>query len=76
MILSVLAFWKERWAQLFMLSAGVAMMLGLETPRLISHPGTASVTSVQVGLALIVYSLILIAMAFRIMVWEEKGPNG
>lgn len=71
-VLSGFAFWKERWAQLFMLAAGVSMILGLETPRLISPPGTASVTGIQVGLALIVYSLLLIAMSFRILLWEEE----
>jgi uncharacterized membrane protein (DUF2068 family) len=72
MLLSGLAFWKEKWAQLFMLAAGTAMMLGLETPRLLNPAGTASVITQQIGLVLSIYSLLLIAMSFRVMIWEES----
>jgi uncharacterized membrane protein (DUF2068 family) len=72
-LMSGFAFWKERWAALFMLCSGAAMILGLETPRLISPPGVQTPMGMTAGLAMVGYSLVCIGLAFRIIFWNEDA---
>lgn len=75
-IVTVLGFWKETWATLFMGAAGIAMILGLNTPRLLSPSGTATDISVTIGLSLVAYALLMLAMAFKVTMWQGDDEDG
>lgn len=75
-IITVLAFWKETWVTLFMGAAGIAMISGLNTPRLLSPAGTATDISITIGLSLIACALLMLAMAFKVIMWQEDNDDG
>jgi hypothetical protein len=70
---SVLAFWKENHI-LFMITAGIAIITGLNAPDILSGISATSSLGVTVGLMLILYALCCAGWAFKLMFW--KGEEG
>ena len=65
-LFSFLAFWKPN-AVLFMLVAGISIILGLTWYDLyVTNMG------VTMGLMLIAYALYCIGMAFRMLFWRQE----
>ena len=65
-IFSGLAFWKPN-SVLFMINAGIALMLGLS-----SYDFFTDKLGLTIGLMLVVYAFFCIAMAFRMSFWEDE----
>ena len=63
---SLLAFWRLN-ALLFMLTAGVSLMVGLQWYDVYTTP-----TGMAIGLMLIAYSFVCIAFAYRCLFWGEN----
>jgi ABC-type uncharacterized transport system permease subunit len=54
-----------------MITAAVAMITGLYTPDMISGDYATTSMGIAIGLSLITFSLLCIALAFRLMFWKE-----
>ena len=65
-LFSVLAFWKPN-AVLFMLMAGISIILGLTWYDLYTTN-----MGLTMGLMLIAYALFCIGMAFRLLFWRQE----
>lgn len=64
-LFSLLAFWRSN-ALLFMLTAGIALMLGLYW-----YDAYTTNLGLTMGLMLIAYSLVCLGLAFRYIFWRE-----
>jgi uncharacterized membrane protein len=69
--LSVLSYWRGN-PIIFMLTAGTAIMAGLYTPDAMSSLGYNTI-GVGVGLMLIMYSLVCIALAYANLFKRSDG---
>lgn len=67
---SVLAYWRLN-AVLFMLTAGVSMMVGLYTPDALAELGYTTY-GIGIGLMVILYSFVNIGFAFRQLFSQTK----
>lgn len=70
-LFSGLAFWKYS-PPVFMVTAGLSMLLGLGLPDLITSQATTTTMDLTLGLAFIGYSLFCIGSAFRCMFWRGE----
>jgi len=68
-LFSVAAFWHTN-PVLFMAASGAALMTGLYMPNLL---GDSSMASIGVGLTVVLYSLVMVAFAYRLLL---KGIGG
>ena len=68
-LFSVAAFWHTN-AVLFMAASGAALMTGLYMPSLL---GDSSMASIGLGLTVVMYSLVMAAFAYRLLL---KGIGG
>ena len=73
-LFSGLAFWKLS-PPVFMIVAGLSMMLGLLLPDLISSPSSTTAIDLTLGWALIAYGLFCIGSAYRCMFWREETKS-
>lgn len=70
-IFSTLAFWRPN-PVLFMITAGISMILGLNAPDLITSAATTTSEDLTIGLSLIIYSFLCIAYAFKVIFWDGE----
>ena len=68
-LFSILSFWRPN-AILFMVTAGMAMMVGLAAPDIVSSNSTTTGTDLTLGLMLVAYSLYCIGMSFRMIFYK------
>jgi len=61
-VMSVFAFWRSN-AVLFLITAGIAIMTGLNAPDLLTGDTTSSL-SMSIGLAIIAYGFACVAFAY------------
>ena len=75
LVLSVAALWKPN-VILFMVSAGLAMMLGLAAPDTLSSNTTTTTTDITIGLSLYLYSIFcIVATIVTIFRSDEVGSE-
>ena len=70
-LMSWLAFWKQI-PVVFMIVAGISMLLGLNAPDTFSSAATTTDIDKTLGLAFIGYSLFCIGAAYKCMFWQEE----
>ena len=70
---SILAFWRIH-PVLFMLTAGIALMTGLYVPDILT--GGTTVLSMSVGLVIVVYAFVCVAMAYRALFSVRRESYG
>lgn len=68
-VFSALAFWRPN-PVLFMITAGIAMILGLNAPDLMTSSAATTSSDVTIALSLMTYSFLCIAYAFKTIFWD------
>jgi len=74
MAFSFLAFWKMN-SILFIILGAIAMMVGLQSPDIISGLSETTPTGLTIGLMVIVYAFLCIGIAFRLLFWKEPDSE-
>ena len=73
-VFSALAYWK-RTPPVFMLTAGVSMLVGLTLPDTISSAASTTIMDKTLGLAFIGYALFCIGAAYKCIYWHEDNEE-
>ena len=69
---SAIAFWKESHI-LFLITFGIAVITGLNSPDIIAGHYETSGIGLTVGICLIAYSLLCLGFAIRLMFWQGES---
>ncbi len=73
-VLSILAAWKEN-AIMFQITSGMAMIIGLNAPDIMTGSATTTSTDIAIGLSLTAYSFLCAGWSLRLMFHRERDES-
>ncbi len=73
-ILSVLAAWKEN-AIMFQITSGMALIIGLNAPDIMTGSATTTSTDIAIGLSLVAYSFLCAGWSLKLMLHRESEES-
>jgi hypothetical protein len=70
-VVSLIAFWRQN-PVLFLISAGIAMMMGLKSPDILTGDTTTNL-SMSVGLVIVAYAFLCLAFGYVTLLRMGRG---